>query len=146
MKRSCCTDLLWQRCDSSVFNRVRQVTCGGANICFVCEDRRMKMQGDSYWSMAMIPILMLIVLAYYGARLLVLHDISAIRGKDQTKKLKDEERYATEAGKLMLFLAAGSLIMTVLLYFHVIAAVVQIVVWVVIFGILWKKMDERYGA
>ena len=50
------------------------------------------MQGDSYWSMAMIPILMLIVLAYYGARLLVLHDISAIRGKDQTKKLKDEER------------------------------------------------------
>ena len=96
------------------------------------------MQGDSYWSMAMIPILMLIVLAYYGARLLVLHDIS--------KKLKDEERYATEAGKLMLFLAAGSLIMTVLLYFHVVAAVVQIVVWVVIFGILWKKMDERYGA
>ena len=104
------------------------------------------MQGDSYWSMAMIPILMLIVLAYYGVRLLVLHDISAIRGKDQTKKLKDEERYATEAGKLMLFLAAGSLIMTVLLYFHVIAAVVQIVAWVVIFGVLWKKMDERYGA
>ena len=104
------------------------------------------MQGDSYWSMAMIPILMLIVLAYYGARLLVLHDISAIRGKDQTKKLKDEERYATEAGKLMLFLAAGSLIMTVLLYFPVVAAVVQIVVGVVIFGILWKKMDERYGA
>ena len=46
----------------------------------------------------------------------------------------------------MLFLAAGSLIMTVLLYLHVVAAVVQIVVWVVIFGILWKKMDERYGA
>ena len=37
------------------------------------------MQGDSYWSMAMIPILMLIVLAYYGVRLFVLHDISAIR-------------------------------------------------------------------
>ena len=77
---------------------------------------------------------------------MILHDFSAIRGKDQTEKLKDEERYATEAGKLMLFLAAGSLIMTVLLYFHVVAAVVQIVVWVVIFGILWKKMDERYGA
>ena len=59
---------------------------------------------------------------------------------------KDEERYAKEAGKLMLFLAAGSLIMTVLLYFQVIAAVVQIVVWIIVFGILWKKMDERYGA
>ena len=57
-----------------------------------------------------------------------------------------EERYAKEAGKLMLFLAAGSLIMTVLLYFQVIAAVVQIVVWIIVFGILWKKMDERYGA
>ena len=46
----------------------------------------------------------------------------------------------------MLFLAAGSLVMTVLLYFQVIAAVVQIVVWIIVFGILWKKMDERYGA
>ena len=100
---------------------------------------------EGYWSMAMIPILMLIILAYYGVRLLVLHDISAIRGKDQPGKLKDEERYAKE-GKLMLFLAAGSLVMTVLLYFQVIAAVVQIVVWIIVFGILWKKMDERYGA
>ena len=101
---------------------------------------------EGYWSMAMIPILMMITLAYYGVRLLVLHDISAIRGKDQLGKLKDEERYAKEAGKLMLFLAAGSLVMTVLLYFQVIAAVVQIVVWIIVFGILWKKMDERYGA
>ncbi|MFR3320089.1 MAG: hypothetical protein ACLTSZ_01670 [Lachnospiraceae bacterium] len=45
---------------------------------------------EGYWSMAMIPILMLIILAYYGVRLLVLHDISAIRGKDQPGKLKDE--------------------------------------------------------
>ena len=36
--------------------------------------------------------------------------------------------------------------MTVLLYFQVIAAVAQIVVWIIVFGILWKKMDERYGA
>ena len=86
---------------------------------------------EGYWSMAMIPILMLIILAYYGVRLLVLHDISAIRGKDQPGKLKDEERYAKEASKLMLFLAAGSLIMTV---------------WIIVFSILWKKMDERYGA
>ena len=101
---------------------------------------------EGYWSMAMIPILMMSNMAYYWVRLLVMHDISAIRGKDQPGKLKDEERYAKEAGKLMLFLAAGSLIMTVLLYFQVIAAVVQIVVWIIVFGILWKKMDERYGA
>ena len=36
---------------------------------------------EGYWSMAMIPILMLIILAYYGVRLLVLHDISAIGEK-----------------------------------------------------------------
>ena len=52
----------------------------------------------------------------------------------------------TGVAVLMLFLAAGSLVMTVLLYFQVIAAVVQIVVWIIVFGILWKKMDERYGA
>lgn len=104
------------------------------------------MQGESYFSMVMIPLLMVAVLVYYAIRLLVLHDISAIRGTDKTRKLKDEAMYAKEAGKLMLFLAAASLVMAVIMYWNVIAAVVEICVCVVIFSILWKKMDEKYGG
>ena len=54
---------------------------------------------EGYWSMAMIPILMMITLAYYGVRLLVLHDISAIRGKDQPGKLGGQA-YAVSGGWL----------------------------------------------
>jgi 4-hydroxybenzoate polyprenyltransferase len=101
---------------------------------------------EGFLSQAMIPLLMVIILAYYAVRLLVLHDIDAIRGKDKSRKLKNEEMYAKEAGKLMLFLAVGSLVMAVLLYWNTVAAVVEVLIWIVIFGILWKKMDEKYGA
>lgn len=104
------------------------------------------MQGESYLSMVVIPLLMVVVLGYYAMRLLVLHDISAIRGKDNTRKLKNEEMYAKGAGKLMLFLAAASLVMAVILYWSAIAAVVEICVCIVVFGILWKKMEEKYGG
>lgn len=103
------------------------------------------MQGESFLSSIMIPLLMFVALAYYAVRLLVLHDIDAIRGKDRTKKLKNEEMYAKEAGKLMLFLAVGSLVMIGVMYFNAIASVAVICVWIVVFGILWKRMDEKYG-
>lgn len=102
------------------------------------------MNGESYESMVMIPLLMVVVLGYYAVRLLVLHDTEAVRGKNG-KKLKDEEKYAKEAGKLMVFLALSSLLMAGIMYFNVMASVVQIVICVVIFGVLWKRMHEKYG-
>lgn len=102
------------------------------------------MNGESYESLVMIPLLMVAVLGYYAVRLLVLHDTESIRGKNG-RKLKDEEKYAKEAGKLMAFLALASLLMAGIMYFSVPAAVIQIVVCVVVFGVLWKKMHEKYG-
>lgn len=99
---------------------------------------------EQYLSEALIPLLMTIILGYYSFRLLILHDIEAIRGKEH-KKLKNEEKYAQEAGKLMMFLAAGSLIMAILIHYNNIAAFAVIVIFLVIFGILWKKMDQKYG-
>lgn len=99
---------------------------------------------EQYLSEALIPLLMTIILGYYSFRLLILHDIEAIRGKER-KKLKNEEKYAQEAGKLMMFLAAGSLIMAILIHYNSIAAFAVIVIFLIIFGILWKKMDQKYG-
>lgn len=50
-----------------------------------------------------IPLLLFVILIYYGMRLWFMKDISAIRGKNKPP-VKDEENYAKAAGKLMFFL------------------------------------------
>lgn len=100
--------------------------------------------GNSYLSNAMIPLMMTLVLGYYAARLLIFHDTESITGKKGTK-LKDKEKYVTESGKLILFLATGSFIMAIVMYFNTYAAVAEIIIWFVIFGILWKRMNDKYG-
>ena len=100
--------------------------------------------GNSYLSNAMIPLMMTLVLGYYAARLLIFHDTESITGKNGGK-FKDKEKYMKEAGKLILFLATGSFIMAIVMYFSTHAAVIQIVVWFVVFGILWKRMNDKYG-
>ena len=102
--------------------------------------------GNSYLSNVMIPLMMTLVLGYYAARLLIFHDTESITGKDNGKKLKDKEKYVAESGKLILFLAAGSFVRAILMYFSVHAAVVEIAVWFVVFGILWKRMNDKYGT
>ncbi len=99
---------------------------------------------NSYLSNAMIPLMLTVVLGYYAARLLVFHDTESITGKKEAK-FKDKEMYAKAAGKLILFLAAGSLVMALLMFVNTYAAVAEIAIWFVIFGILWKKMNEKYG-
>ena len=102
------------------------------------------MAEESYLSTALIPLLMTVVLAYYSFRLLFLQDVDSIYGKNK-KKPKDKEGFAKAAGKLMVFLTLASLAMAVILYWNVTAALVEIGVAFVIFGILWKKMNEKYG-
>lgn len=99
---------------------------------------------NSYLSNAMIPLMMTVVLGYYAARLLIFHDTESITGKKNIK-FKDKEKYVAEAGKLILFLAAGSFVMAIVMCFSTHAAVAEIVIWFVIFGILWKRMNNKYG-
>ena len=35
--------------------------------------------------------------------------------------------------------------MAIVMYFNTYAAVAEIIIWFVIFGILWKKMNDKYG-
>ena len=102
------------------------------------------MTGESYLSTALIPLLMTVVLIYYSFRLLFLQDVDSIYGKNK-KKPKDKEGFAKAAGKLMVFLAAASLGMAVIMYWGVEIALVEICIAFVIFGILWKKMNKKYG-
>lgn len=102
------------------------------------------MTAQSFLETAGIPLLLFAVLVYYGVRLLILGDVSAIRGKNKPP-VKDEKRYAKEAGKLMLFFAAVTLVMMFLLFINVYVAVAAVVCGTVILGILWSRMDKKYG-
>lgn len=92
-----------------------------------------------------IPLLIFAVSVFYAIKLWVTKDATSIRGKNNGK-LKDEEGYAKAAAKLLLFFAAGTLVASVLLFFHLYAAVGVMLVSMIILGILWKKMNDKYGA
>lgn len=100
---------------------------------------------ESYLSVAMIPIMMAVVLGYYAARLLMFHDAESITG-DKAGKLKDKEKYIQESGKLIIFMAVGSAVMALVLYFNIYAAIAEIAIWFLVFGILWKRMNDKYGT
>lgn len=92
-----------------------------------------------------IPLLIFIVCVYYGLRLVILHDVGAIRSKDKPP-VRDEEKYAVAAGKLILFLGAATLVMAILIFVNVYAALAEFVVCLLIMGFLWKRVEEKYGA
>lgn len=100
---------------------------------------------ETFLEQAGIPLLIFIVCMYYGMRLLILQDIGAIRGKDKAP-VRDEKGYAVSAGKLILFFGAATFLMGILIFVNVYAAVGEIVVCTLILGILWKRMNDRYGA
>ena len=45
----------------------------------------------------------------------------------------------------MLFLAAASLLMMVLLFWNVKVAIAEIVVCILALGFMWKRMNDKYG-
>ncbi len=103
-------------------------------------------EGETFLSLAAIPLLLSAVFLYYAFRLLALHDTDCIRQKNDAKKLKDKDRYTQRAGELLLFLALGSLVMLGVCLISMAAALALLVIWFVIFGLLWAQMDRKYGA
>lgn len=100
---------------------------------------------DKFVELAGIPALLFAVCMYYGIRLIITKDATAIRGRNQTA-LKDEKAYAVMAGKLILFFGAATLIMGVLLFVDTVIAVVEIIISTTVMGILWKRMNDKYGC
>lgn len=91
-------------------------------------------------------VLLLIVVAcvYFGMRLLILKDVSAIRGKNKPP-VKDPEKYAASSGKLILFLGAATFIMAILQFVNVYAALAEIIVCILVMGFVWKHINDKYG-
>ena len=90
-----------------------------------------------------IPMLIGGVFLYYAYRVMFLGDTKAIRGKNKPEP-KDKEGYCRDAGKLLLFFAAGSFLMGILETINELAAFIQAGIWIVIVFVLWKRVNDKY--
>ena len=102
---------------------------------------------EQQWMNAAIPLIVTIGMLYYAVRLLVMKDMNALQnGRDGRKrKLKDPEKYRVTAGRLLLMLAGFSAVMAVVSLFSAAAGLGIICVGVIIFMVLWRRMDGKYG-
>ncbi len=91
-----------------------------------------------------IEILVFCVCMYFGIRLIITRDVSIIK-KEDPESIKHPKEYTLYAGLILLFLGAAALIMGIVSFFNPVAAVVVIIVAVLIMGILWKFMHEKYA-
>lgn len=92
-----------------------------------------------------IPLILFVICMYYGIRLMVLEDVDAVRGKNN-EPVKNKAAYAKAGGRLLLFFGAATLVMAILLFVNLYVAVGEIVFCALVFGVLWKKMNDKYGA
>lgn len=92
-----------------------------------------------------LPLIMFFFCIYYGIRLFNGDTIWVLRGKNG-KPLKDEKEYASQGSRLMFFYGGVSLVMSILMFVNVLAAVAECIIGTVIFGVLWKRMNDRYGV
>ncbi len=93
-----------------------------------------------------VPIIVFGICLGYGVILLTTKDPKILISKRTPNKgIKNKEKYAVESGKLLLFMALGSLLMCALLFVNVILSLVQITLWCIMFGVQWKKVSDTYG-
>lgn len=100
---------------------------------------------DAFLEEAWLPLIATAVLIFFGLRAYYSHDLTFIRRKD-APKLKDEKMYAESAGKLMLFLGLISFLSAVAgYYFGPFVSLGVFMAGMIVFMILWVKMDRKYG-
>ncbi|MCI8485011.1 MAG: hypothetical protein HFH41_11850 [Lachnospiraceae bacterium] len=92
-----------------------------------------------------VPIVVFVFCMYFGIRLLVFQDIEAIRGKNKGV-VRDQKGYAIAAGKLVLFFGVAALGMAALIFVNLYAALGEIILSTIVLGVLWKRMNDKYGA
>ena len=87
----------------------------------------------------------MLVCGYYAVRLLYFKDISSIRPAGR-EKVRDEEGYMKYAGYLITGLGVSVLIMMLIRSLNVIAGYAWMLVAFIVFTVLWKRMNDRFGG
>ncbi|MBQ7615842.1 MAG: hypothetical protein IJU77_12415 [Butyrivibrio sp.] len=91
-----------------------------------------------------IEMLVFAVCMFFGLRLIITRDVSIIK-KEDPESIRHPKEYTLYAGILLLFMGVAALVMGIVSFFNPIAAVIVIVISVLIMGIAWKFMHEKYA-
>ena len=91
-----------------------------------------------------IEILVFGVCLFFGLRLIITRDVSIIK-KEDPESIKHPREYTLYAGLILLFLGVAALVMGIVSFFNPVAAFIVIIVAVIIMGIMWKFMHEKYA-
>ncbi len=91
-----------------------------------------------------IELLVFAVCMFFGIRLIITRDVSILR-KEDPESIKHPKEYSLYAGLIILFLGVAALVMGVVSFFNPIAAFIVIIIAVIIMGIMWKFMHEKYA-
>jgi len=98
---------------------------------------------EQFMDKALIPTLIGLVALYFAYRVMVLKDTKSIRGKNKPEP-QDKEGYCRDSGRLLIFFAIGTFLMGVLETINPLIAFVQIVIWIVVMVVLWRKINDIY--
>ncbi len=90
-----------------------------------------------------IPIMLTLLLIYYGVKLYFFHDTDAIRTKN-SRPLKDKPGYAREAGILMLFFSVFSLLGTLLMAFYPLPGFGILLLTIALVFLQFRRLEEKY--
>ena len=91
-----------------------------------------------------IEILVFGVCLFFGVRLIITRDVSIIK-KDDPESIKHPKEYALYSGLIILFLGAAALVMGIVSFFSAMASFIVIIIAVILMGIMWKFMHEKYA-
>lgn len=92
-----------------------------------------------------ISIIAFIACLAFGLYMIKTGKPGIVRGIKDTANYRNKEKYSVEGGKLLLFLAGGCLIMTVVSFVNVVVSNILGLLALCIFGYFWKKMSDEYG-
>ncbi|MBR1669677.1 MAG: hypothetical protein IJ695_03180 [Butyrivibrio sp.] len=91
-----------------------------------------------------IEMLVFAVCMFFGIRLIITKDVSIIK-KEHPEEIKHPKEYAFYAGLIILFLGVAALVMGVVSFFNPVLAMVIIVGSVILMGLMWKYIYEKYA-
>ncbi len=96
--------------------------------------------------MTWIPILAFALSFTSGLHMLIIKKRPPyLKKKDDIRPMRNEEEYAKEGGKLLIFFSLGAVAMCGLLFYNPWMALAEIVVVFLVFSLRWKELEQKYG-
>ena len=98
---------------------------------------------NSIW----LPLILAVLCIGSGIYMAITGQPGIARRRGDTRLLKDKEHYVKGAMLLLFFMALGCIVMAVLIHFGMDnVATLESISWFIVFGILWKRNEDKYGA